>query len=74
MVLSGDKTVRNAAKNNAIDYHRMLWIFDQLVSNNLISKSEASLKLKQLILGNLVFQNNKELIEEMKKRLGLWGK
>jgi hypothetical protein len=51
----------------------MIWIFDQLVENNLISKSEASAKLKQLIITNLVYQNNKELVEEMQKRLVKWG-
>lgn len=74
MVLSSDKTVRNTAKNNAIDYHGMIWIFDQLISNNLISKTEASTKLKQLITTNLVFQNNKELVLEMDKRLVQWSK
>jgi predicted nucleic acid-binding protein len=74
MVLSSDKTVRNTAKNAAIDYHGMLWIFDQLVNNNFVSKSEASIKLKQLIMSNLVFQNNKELVKEMEKRLLLWSK
>jgi predicted nucleic acid-binding protein len=74
IVLSSDKTVRNTAKNNAIDYHGMLWIFDQLVTNNLISKTEAGIKLKQLIMSNLVFQNNKELVEEIKKRLAIWAK
>lgn len=73
IVLSSDKTVRNAAKNNGIDYHGMIWIFDQLVSNNLISKTAASAKLQQLITSNLVFQNNKELVAEMNKRL-LLGK
>lgn len=74
MVLSSDKTVRNTAKNKAIDYHGMIWIFDQLVKNNLISKAEASEKLKHLITSNLVFQNNKELVAEMLKRLSLWAK
>ncbi len=72
IVLSSDKTVRNAAKNNGIDYHGMIWIFDQLVSNNLISKTAASAKLQQLITSNLVFQNNKELVAEMNKRLAQW--
>ena len=72
IVLSSDKAVRNTAKNNAINYHGMIWIFDQLVGNNLISESEASIKLKQLIISNLVFQNNKELVDEMEKRLKLW--
>jgi len=52
----------------------MIWIFDQLVDNNLISKSEASAKLQKLIMTNLVYQNNKELVEEMKKRLAEWEK
>ncbi len=72
IVLSSDKTVRNAAKNNGIDYHGMILIFDQLVSNNLISKTAASAKLQQLITSNLVFQNNKELVAEMNKRLAQW--
>jgi predicted nucleic acid-binding protein len=74
MVLSSDKVVRNTAKKNAIPYHGMIWIFDQLVDSNLISNSEASAKLKQLIMTNLVYQNNKELVEEMQKRLVKWGK
>lgn len=71
-VISSDKTVRNTAKKNAIHYHGMIWIFDQLVNNDLISKSEASAKLKRLITTNLVYQNNKELVEEMQKRLIRW--
>lgn len=74
MVLSSDKTVRTCAKNNSIEYHGMLWIFDQLVSKNIISKTEASIKLQKLIKGNLVFQNNKVLVIEMEKRLTLWSK
>jgi predicted nucleic acid-binding protein len=73
MVISSDKTVRNVAKNNVIEYHGMIWIFDRLIENNSISKMEAAAKLKQLITTNLVFQNNKELVSEMEKRLALWA-
>ena len=31
MILSSDKAVRNFAKTSAIEYHVMLWIFDQLI-------------------------------------------
>lgn len=72
MLISSDKTVRNTAKNNAIPYHGMIWIFDALVKHNLITKAEASAKLKQLILTNIVFQNNRELVAEMDKRLKQW--
>ena len=74
MVISSDKMIRNTAKNNAIEYHGTIWVFDQLVKNNLISKTEASTKLKQLITTNLVFQNNKTLVADMEKRLILWSK
>ena len=73
MVLSSDKTIRNTAKNKAIDYHGMIWIFDQLVNNNLITKKEASLKLTRLITTNLIYQNNKELVAELQKRLTFWS-
>jgi hypothetical protein len=52
----------------------MIWIFDQLVNRELISMQEASAKLKRLITTNLVYQNNKELVEEMQKRLVQWEK
>ena len=74
MVISSDKIIRNTAKKNSIDYHGMIWIFDQLLINKLISKTEASTKLKQLITSNLVFQNNKDLVEEMNNRLAIWAK
>ncbi|MGN6298313.1 MAG: hypothetical protein ACTHM7_16100 [Ginsengibacter sp.] len=74
MVLSSDKTVRNSAKKSAIPYHGMIWIFDQLINRELISMREASAKLKRLITGNLVYQNNKELVEEMQRRLIQWEK
>jgi predicted nucleic acid-binding protein len=74
IVISSDKTVRKCAKNNCIEYHGMIWVFDKLVEKNLISKTVASLKLKQLIMTNLVYQNNKDLVMEMEKRLKLWAK
>lgn len=74
IVISSDKTVRNTAKKNAIDYHGMLWVFDQLVLQKILNKSEASTKLKSLINSNLVYQNNKILVDEINHRLSLWDK
>jgi len=74
MVLSSDRAVRNTAKKSVIPYHGMIWIFDQLVNTRLLPKKEASIKLKRLITTNLVYQNNKELVEEMQKRLIQWEK
>lgn len=71
-VLSSDKTVRNSAKNKGIEYHGMIWIFDKLVEENLLTKKEAFLKLKQLVAINFIFQNNQSLVAEIQKRFKSW--
>lgn len=72
MILSSDKAVRRFAKNKAIEYHGMLWIFDSLIENELLSKSDAILKIRQLVNNNIVYQNNMELNEEIAKRIKKW--
>lgn len=71
-VLSSDKTVRNCAKNKEIEYHGMIWIFDQLVHANILTMPEAASKLSELVTTNFIFQNNKPLVTEIEKRLKLW--
>ncbi len=74
MVLSSDKNVRRFAKQKAIEYHGMLWIFDRLLEADLITPKEASEKLQQLIKTNFIYQNNIELVTEMNNRLKSWSK
>lgn len=71
-VLSSDKAVRNCANNKDIEYHGMIWIFDKLVEGNILTKKDAANKLKQLVATNFIFQNNKPLVNEIKKRLKIW--
>jgi len=71
-VLSSDKALRNCAKNKNIEYHGMIWIFDKLIETSVITKKEATNKLKQLVATNLVFRNNKQLVDEIEKRLKHW--
>lgn len=68
-VLSSDKVMRNTAKSMAIEYHGMIWIFDQLVEKKLLRKKEARYKLQELIAKNLLFRNNRQLVIEIEKRL-----
>lgn len=71
-VLSSDKAVRNCAKNKDIEYHGMIWIFDQLVETNSLAKKIAASKLRELIEINFTFRNNPSLVAEIEKRLKLW--
>ena len=71
-LLSSDKAVRRYAKNKSIPYHGMLWIFDQLVESKILPAEDALKKLNQLISGNLMYQNNAELLEEAAKRMKKW--
>lgn len=72
-VLSSDKVVRNYAKNHSIDYHGMLWIFDELIVQECIVAEMAITKLRQLMLSNYIYQNNTVLLNEMNKRLKKWA-
>lgn len=72
MVLSSDKAVRSYAKKQAINYHGILWIFDQLVQQNILSHSSASTYLEKLMELNLIYVNNRKLKSELEKRFELW--
>jgi hypothetical protein len=73
IVISSDKLVRNYAKGKSIEYHGMLWVFDELVKYEFLSRTSAAVKLKELISMNAIYQNNKTLMEEFFLRLHKWG-
>lgn len=72
IVISSDKLVRNSAKGKSIEYHGMLWVFDELVECGFLSRSNAAVKLKELISMNAIYQNNKVLMEEFFIRIHDW--
>jgi hypothetical protein len=59
-------------KHKGIEYHGMIWIFDKLVETSVLSKKEAAIKLKQLVVTNFIFRNNQPLVAEIEKRLKIW--
>jgi len=73
IVLSSDKAVRNYAKSKSIDYHGLLWVFDRLIAQEILSKEAAVAKLKELITINVIYQNNFKLMGEFRKRMEGWG-
>lgn len=74
IVLSSDKPVRNYAKKIAIEYHGMIWIFDKLVEQGLITIDEAATKIIQMVNSNIIYKNNLEMQAEIQKRVLLWSK
>ena len=73
VVLSSDKPVRNHAKKLCIEYHGMLWIFDQLVEQGLLTKAEAITKITTLVNSNLIYKNNAEMQAEVQTRINTWS-
>ena len=73
IVLTSDKVVRQFAKHTSIEYHGMLWIFDQLVEKGLLQKPVACTKIKLLIKQNMIYQGSKDLNDEMNRRIRKWN-
>jgi len=73
VILSSDKAVRNYSKKKAIEYHGMLWVFDQLVLDGVLEKPAAIEKLQLLLSSNIMYRNNTELQREVQNRVVLWG-
>ena len=67
MLLSGDKPLRKGAAQNQVEVHGTLWILDQLIKANLLSKPTAAAKLEHLIAQDSYYPK-----AECQKRLTEW--
>jgi len=72
-VISSDKAVRNFAKSKSIDYHGMLWIFDEIIKSGLIEPALAIEKIHKLFNRNIIYLNNAELLNEKDIRIERWS-
>ena len=72
-VLSSDKPLRKYAEKLSIEYHGMLWIFEQLVAQGLLTQPEAITKLNVWINSNLIYRNNTEIKDEVDKMIKAWS-
>jgi rRNA-processing protein FCF1 len=67
LLLTGDKVLRTLAQNNGIESAGILFIFDQLVLHNILTKKEAGIYLMGL------YEKNKRLPrEECVRRIREW--
>jgi len=67
LLLTGDKRLRNLAKQKGITVCGALWILDQLVDTSNLTKQDACAFLQQLIL-----KNKRLPADECEQRLKLW--
>lgn len=74
MILSSDNLIRKTATKQCIERHGLIWIFDQLVEQNIIQKSDAHQKLLELKSLNLMYHNNPKLNLEIDRRIEEWSK
>jgi predicted nucleic acid-binding protein len=68
-LLTGDRPLTNAARENGITVHGTLWVFDQLINAELMNHKDACMKLLELMS-----INRRLPISECKKRLSRWNK
>lgn len=69
IVLSSDKLVRKFAGKHQLEYHGLIWIFDELVKGAIISKGTAIAKIEKLVTINSMYKGmlfDKELEKRMK--------
>ncbi len=71
-LLSTDGMIRKTAKNRNLECHGMLWVFDLMVGQVILSPKKAAAKLRLLKTINGTYQNNVEIEEAIEKRLCKW--
>lgn len=72
MVLSSDGPARKIAKEKQLETHGLVWLFDELVKNKIVSPVVASEKIKELFETNKRYSQDKRMSEELDKRFQKW--
>ncbi len=68
ILLTGDGKLRKQASKDNIEVRGIIYLFDELLNQNLISFQETVEKIKQLMLLNNLFPK-----KEIDKRIELWN-
>ncbi|MDD3479231.1 MAG: hypothetical protein PHI42_02435 [Paludibacteraceae bacterium] len=67
-LLTGDAKLRKHAQNDSVEVRGIIFIFDEIVRQNLLLPSEAAIKIDQLKHINSRLPKN-----EIEKRIRIWG-
>lgn len=71
LVISSDKLVRSFAANQSLECHGLIWIFDELVRQEVISKEVGASMLTNLLSLNQMY-NGALIKKEVDKRIRKW--
>jgi len=69
MILTSDRRLRKEAEILGFEVHGVLWLFEQLIEQAIITKAQASVKMKELMLVNTWLPK-----QECVKRIEKWIK
>ena len=72
ILLTSDGTLRKAAKANNVKTHGLLWIFDQIVKNKLLTVDEASTKLEFIFDQNIIYKSDQKLYDAYEALVIKW--
>jgi hypothetical protein len=73
MLLSSDGMIRKFAKEQGIETHGQIWLFDELVARKQITQKIACNKINALLDSNKRYKEDAYLANECLKRLKLWS-
>jgi predicted nucleic acid-binding protein len=69
VLLTNDKSLRSAAKTENVPFHGVLWLLDELVSENVLSGADA-----MVALNKMRDTGSRLPAEECEKRIRRWSK
>ncbi|HYW35325.1 MAG TPA: hypothetical protein VE868_07960 [Balneolaceae bacterium] len=72
ILLTSDGTLRTMAKRHEIKTHGLLWIFDQLFREDILSPKELISKLQHIFDINVYYRTNSKLYNAFKRMKKKW--
>lgn len=72
ILLTSDGTLRKMAQQHRIETHGLLWIFDQLVENEILLVPEASKKIQFVFNQNTHYKSDQKLFDAFEILLTKW--
>lgn len=72
ILLTSDGTLRKIAKENKVATHGLLWVFDQIVKNRVLTVKQATEKLQCVFNQNEYYKADVKLYDEYEAMVTRW--